>query len=221
MAEAALGGDAGLAEREERDVFLVAGELVGVRAHDVDQLVNARLEVEPAELLAHEVLRVAVICQQAFDFLIGQRDRIVFHDSAGDVEAVAQPIHRLHRQAFRFVHVADHRGAGEGVHRQLRPIGRGLPDPIHQLLLGADVVGDVLGPLISFGLGGEILILRSEPRDIGFGLQQKTDFVGVGGKHVSLLIAIRTRFAPFVRSGWRIYLKLSWETVGHKIKRWS
>ena len=68
---------------------------------------------------------------------------VVVDDSAGNVITVTQTVVSNNLQSLGLIHISDHGAAGEGVHHRTDSV-RGLrSDPVGQLMLGADVGGDV------------------------------------------------------------------------------
>ena len=162
MPEAALAGHAGLAQGEESDVFLETREFVDVRPDRVDQAVDALGEEDALEVVPDEGSGLRVVREQRLQVLIGETHLVVLDDRPGRVVAVAQPVVGQDPQALGLVHVGHDRRAGKRVDDGFHAVRGVLPNPIHQLLLRADVVGDVLGPLFRRRLLGSRLGLGLE-----------------------------------------------------------
>ena len=162
MPEAALAGHAGLAQGEESDVFLETREFVDVRPDRVDQAVDALGEEDALEVVPDEGSGLRVVREQRLQVLIGETHLVVLDDRPGRVVAVAQPVVGQDPQALGLVHVGHDSRAGKRVDDGFHAVRGVLPNPIHQLLLRADVVGDVLGPLFRRRLLGSRLGLGLE-----------------------------------------------------------
>ena len=133
---------------------------------------NARLEELPPEGCLDEVASLGVRLQECLDLFRAQVNIVVLDNRAGKVKTVMQPIVGKDLQALSFIHVGDHSAAREGVDDAFHLVRSLHPDPVGQLLLGADVVGDI-GRQVSRGVDG--IIVRRErlcPMQLSFGLKQ-------------------------------------------------
>ena len=193
--ETALAGHAGLAQGEEGDVLLVTLELVDVGADGVDQPVDALGEEDALEVVPDEGARLGVVGEQHLQVVVGEADVAVLDDGPGGVVAVAQPVVGQDLQALGLVHVGHHARAREGIDDRLHVLRRVLPDPVDQLLLRPDVVGDVLRPLVRRQfLGDELPGPGFEGLEVqvqgGVRLQEERQPFAVGGE----------KFHPALRS---------------------
>jgi hypothetical protein len=147
MAEPALAAHAGLAQGEQGDVLFETRQLVAVGAQGVDQGMDALGEKDTLKVVLHEGLGLGVDGQERFDLLVGNARPIIFDDRPSSMVAIMQPVVGDHLQPLCLVHVGHHGRTRKGVDNGADALGGVLPDPVDQLLLAADVVGDVLGAL--------------------------------------------------------------------------
>ena len=167
VAEATLAAHAGLAEAEQGDVFLEAGELVAVGADGVDQRMDALGEEDALEVFLNEAARLGVVGQKRFDLVLDQANRVVLDDSLGCMVAVAEPVVGDDLEALGLVHVGHDRRPRKGVEHGASAFRGMLPDPVDELLLTADVVGDVLGALLGRSSSGAGCSAASVPSSSG------------------------------------------------------
>ena len=166
MPEAALAGHASLAQSEQGDVFLEARELVDVGPDRVNQTVDALGEEDALEVVPDEGARLRVVGEQRFNILVTEPDVVVLDDRPGRMMAVAQPVVGQDLQALGLVHVGHDSRTREGVGRGFHPLRSVFPYPVDQLLLRADVVGDVFRPLFRRRLFGSRLGLGLERLEV-------------------------------------------------------
>jgi len=123
-------------------------ELVYIGADGVDQPVDTLGEEDTLEVVPDKGARLGVIDEQHLQVIAGEADVTVLNVGPGCVVAVAQPVVGQDLQALGLVHIGHHARAREGVDDRLHVLRHVLPDPVDQLLLQPDVVGDVLRPLV-------------------------------------------------------------------------
>ncbi len=148
MPEAPLAAHAGLAQREQRDVLLVPLEPLAVAPDRVDDAMHPLGEEDPAEVVPHERPRLRVVRQERVDLLAADARLRVLDQCPRRVVAVVEPVVGRYLKPLALEHVGHDRRSRERVQDRLHIVRRVLPDPVHQLLLRADVVRDVPGPLV-------------------------------------------------------------------------
>ena len=173
MAEATLTAHAGFAEAEQGDVFLEAGELVAVGADGVDQRVDALGEKDALEVVLNETARLGVVGQERLDLVLAQANRVVLDDRPGGMVAVAEPVVGDDLEALGLVHVGYDRRPRKGIQHRASALRGMLPDPVDELLLTADVVGDVLGALLGRELFRSGLFGGLGPERVGIESQRR------------------------------------------------
>ena len=173
VAEATLAAHAGFAEAEQGDVFLEAGELVAVGADGVDQRMDALGEEDALEVVLNEAARLGVVGQERLDLVLAQANRVVLDDRLGGMVAVAEPVVGDDLEAFGLVHVGHDRRPRKCVEHGANAFRGMLPDPVDELLLTADVVGDVLGALLGRELFRSGLFGGLGPERVGIESQRR------------------------------------------------
>lgn len=148
VTEAALARHTGLAQGEQSQVFLEAREPVGIGPDCIDQTVDTLGEKDALEVVADEAPGLGVVGQQCLQILITEADAVVFDDRPGGVMAVMETVIGKNPQAFGLEHVSHDSRPGKGVNHRGHSVRGVLPNPIDQLLLRADVIGDVFGPFL-------------------------------------------------------------------------